>query len=109
MHELGEDAGPELVAWADAQPRLEAQLVNGAIVERRVPVTVWELPRNDVHAVEAFLRGRRGPLRHEEGEVLLQLQDDPTAVLALLHARDATRRRPGRRRRRRHRRRHHHR
>lgn len=46
--------------------------------------TIYDLPRNDVPAVLAFLRKLDREPTREEGQMLIMLQDDPAALFAAL-------------------------
>jgi hypothetical protein len=48
---------------------------------RRVPTSVWDVPRNDLEAARAFYAAR-GQVTRDELEVLLKLQDDPAELAA---------------------------
>jgi len=50
--------------------------------------SIYDLPRNDVPAVLAFLLGLGRTPTREEGQMLIMLQDDPTELLASLPARE---------------------
>jgi hypothetical protein len=43
------------------------------------PMTVWQIPRNDIAACHTFWRARE--LTGEEWRVMLRLQDDPHALI----------------------------
>ncbi len=46
--------------------------------------SVWKLQRNDIEGAIAFARERGAALTPSEAAVLLQLQDDPTDLIARL-------------------------
>lgn len=50
----------------------------------RTPESVWQVPRNNISAVSAFLASIGGEASPDEVSVLLQLQDDPEELMALI-------------------------
>lgn len=62
------------------------------------PLTVSQLPRNDLPQAVAFVREkleRLGRVGDDELHTLYQLQDDPMALVEALRALDAERKRAG--------------